>query len=284
MTDKEFLTNLESSDKDVRFKAWRAAGEVSAATVPQLAKLIATGTAGVAKAAREAMTTMTHSVGKQESARRDEVVDSLTVVAISGAMVARVHALRSLSFIAGPEVLPRIVPLLKNADLREEAIFCMERIPGNEASLALINVYRDTAQDFKARILYALGHRRAAGAAGIVNDEMRSANPEIAHAAVRAYARIGRRGSAPQWPMAVPEVADNILRFADAQAAQGNGAEALKQYKLVLGRAEEHLQCAAIIGLGKLNTPEASALIHPFLKSGERNVRITAQRVWKAMV
>ena len=118
----------------------------------------------------------------------------------------------------------------------------------------------------------------------MVVEEMKSANPEIAHAAVRAFGRIGNRGSAPPWPMNVPEIADNILRFADAQVAQGNPAEALKQYKLVLGRSEEHLQCAAIIGLGKLNTPDASAAIHPFLKSSERNVRITAQRVWKAMV
>ena len=48
-------------------------------------------------------------------------------------------------------------------------------------------------------------------------------------------------------------------------------------------RPEEHLQCAAIIGLSKTNTPEAASLIFTKLKSDNNNVRITAAKAWAAM-
>ena len=80
------------------------------------------------------------------------------------------------------------------------------------------------------------------------------------------------------------EFDDSILRYADAQVLRGNAAEAVKIYKEeVLQRPEEHLQCAALIGLGKANTPEAAALIFTKLHSDNSTVRITAGKAWAAM-
>ena len=75
-----------------------------------------------------------------------------------------------------------------------------------------------------------------------------------------------------------------MLRYAEAQVARGNVDEAVRIYKEeILQRPEEHLQCAALIGLGKANTPEAAALIFTRLHSGNNTVRITAGKVWAAM-
>jgi hypothetical protein len=79
------------------------------------------------------------------------------------------------------------------------------------------------------------------------------------------------------------EYTDSILRYADEQARSGDAKEAVKLYSEVLNRAEEHLQCAALIGLSKTNTPEAAGLIFTRLKSANSTVRITAGKAWAAM-
>lgn len=80
------------------------------------------------------------------------------------------------------------------------------------------------------------------------------------------------------------EFYDSILRYAEAQVLRGNVAEAVRIYREeVLPRPQEHLQCAALIGLGKANTPEAAALIFTELHSDNNRVRITAGKVWASM-
>ena len=56
-----------------------------------------------------------------------------------------------------------------------------------------------------------------------------------------------------------------------------------KIYREALQRPLDHVQCAALIGLGKINTPEAAAIIFTKLHSGNQTVRITAGKVWTAM-
>jgi hypothetical protein len=57
----------------------------------------------------------------------------------------------------------------------------------------------------------------------------------------------------------------------------------MPHYKAALESAEEHLQCAGIVGLSKMDTAEAAAAIFPKLKSTNRKVRITAEQSWKRM-
>lgn len=64
MDQQEFLNAIAGSDVEKRFRAWRSAGEQSAAVVEKLVELTAAKDPGVAKAASEALTTMAHAVGK----------------------------------------------------------------------------------------------------------------------------------------------------------------------------------------------------------------------------
>ncbi|MBK5290331.1 MAG: hypothetical protein JJE04_01380 [Acidobacteriia bacterium] len=293
MDTQQFLTAIQSSNPDERFAAWRAAGEVSPTVIPQLGKLAASQNPGIAKAAIEALTTMTHSVGKDpKSPNRAAVTRGLLDLSSqANALSVRIHALRLVSSIAAEDSVAVVAKEIHNPDLREEVVYCLDRIPGNASVQALINAYKDAADDFKPRILAALGHRGAVAAASLCHDAMRSPNKDIAIAAAKAFARIG---SKPATPPAFPSEAglsewqkiermDSMLRYADAQAKAGNAAEALTIYKIALDRPQEHFQCAAIIGIGKLATPEATALLLPKLKSPLRNVRITAQKAWKGI-
>src|SRR5436305_2513275 len=118
--DQKFLADIQSDSADARFAAWRQAGEASPAVIPRLGKLAA-NTTGVGKAAREALTTMVHSVGKDAaSANRAGVVRGL--IEISGPdyeLPVRAHALRLLSNIAGEESAPAIAKWIGVPELRE---------------------------------------------------------------------------------------------------------------------------------------------------------------------
>ncbi len=293
MPDNEkFLSDLQSDDADVRFAAWRGAGEMSPEVIPQLGKLAASEKPGVAKAAREALQAMVHAVGREPSARRTEVTRRLLdLTGKRQVLPVRMLAFRQLSLVAGDEMAPAIARSVRDAELREEVVFCLERIPGPASVKALIAAYKDAAEDFKPRILAALSHRRAEEALGLVTEAMQSPNREIAMAGIKAFGRIGKKPAvAPRLPALDGlsdwqkiEHLDSLLRYADVQVRQGNHAAAMTVYKTALSRPEEHWQCAAIIGIAKMGTPEAAAAIFSKLKSSNRTVRITAAKVWKGM-
>ena len=283
--EKQFLSDIQSSDANVRFAAWRRAGEVSPSVIPEFGKLAASKEPAIAKAAREALTTMTHSVGKDSAApNRAGVVKGLL-------QIKSADAFRLLSQIAGEDSVPAIAKSIGNPELREEVVYCLERIPGPAADKALIAAYKDAAAEFKPRILAALGHRRSAEAVELCAEAARSANQDISLAGVKAFGRIGKKSAAPMKRMAFKDQpvwdkideTDSMLRYADAQAKEGNAAEAMRVYKTALAAPEEHWQCAAIIGLAKIGTAEAAAAILPQLKSDNRTVRITASKAWKSM-
>jgi HEAT repeat protein len=291
---KTFLNRLQSDDAATRFAAWRSAGEAPPSTIPELGKLAASPQPGVSKAAREALSTMVHSVGKDPGVpNRAAVIKGLLEIASpSSALSVRVHALRLLSHIAGEDSVPMIAALLANAELREEAIYAIERIPGAAADRELLKAYESARDDFKPRVLAALGHRRVAAAATLCLQAMRSSTPEVAVAAVRAFGRIGTKPPAAEIPRIdetalsitqKTEAADALLRYADSQSRAGNAAEAMRVYRTALDRPEPHWQCAAIIGIARTGTPEAAAAIFPKLKSANRTVRITAENAWRSM-
>jgi HEAT repeat protein len=283
--EKQFLNDIQSADANVRFGAWRSAGEMSPSVIPELGKLAASKDPGIAKAAREALTTMTHSVGKDPAApNRAGVVKGLLDIKSA-------DAFRLLSHIAGEDSVPAIAKSIGEPGLREEVVYCLERIPGPAADKALIAAYKDAAAEFKPRILAALGHRRSAEAVELCADAARSASQPISLAGVKAFGRIGKKPTSPVKRMSFKDQplwdrideTDSMLRYADAQAKEGNTAEAMRIYKTALAAPEEHWQCAAIIGLAKIGTAEAAVAILPKLKSENRTVRITASNAWKSM-
>jgi HEAT repeat protein len=90
----------------------------------------------------------------------------------------------------------------------------------------------------------------------------------------------GRIGLVPgaNLPPARPQ---DLVRYAEAALAEGNQAMALETFTRLLQREEEHLQCAALVGLGRIGTQSAAQAVYPMLKSRNRKVAITARNVWK---
>ncbi len=267
----KFLADISSSDADARFAAWRGAGSMPPSVIPDLGKFLVSPNPGVAKAAGEALTTMTHAVGKDASdPRRRAVVQGLL------GLTSQPLAFRLLSLIADESDVPAIAKHLADSKAREEAVFCLERIPGAAPVQAIVSAYPSAPDDFKPRLLAALGHRRAPQGVPLCIEAMKSSNAEIAAAGAGALGRIGARPASPiAWPAAA---FDAQLRYAEHRPD-----EALGIYRALLARPEEHIQCAALAGLGHLASPQAAAIIHPHLKSPVRNVRLTARQAWQSI-
>jgi HEAT repeat protein len=289
----KFLADIRNANAEVRYGAWSRAGEMDPEVIPQLGKLLTAEQPGVRKAAGEALKNIVHSVGKEPGgAKRAAVVRQLIALTADGQPAwERTVALRHLSLIGGDETVPVAAKLLRNTELQEEAAFCLERIPGTVSTAALVTALSQVDDAFKPRILAALGHRRAEEAADLCAAAIGSKNIDIAMAGMKATARIGKKPAVTIKPPNYDslsgwqkiEYTDSILRFADDQVRRGATQDAIKHYRDILNRPEEHLQCAAIIGLSKTNTPEAASLIFTKLKSDNNNVRITAVKAWAAM-
>jgi hypothetical protein len=289
---EKFLGAIRNNDADVRYAAWSHAGEADPEVITELGKLLDSSQPGVRKAADEALKGMVHSVGKEPGGtKRAAVVKQLMALASGGPVWVRTVALRQLSLVGGDETVPLAAKLLRDPQLQEEAVFCLERIPGPASDAALLAAVPQVADGFKPRILAALGHRRVEEAAEACAMALGSKNPDIAMTGMKALARIGRKpkGEAKPpdrsalSPWQKTEYDDSYLRFADDQIRRGNKEEAIRIYRDFLNRPEEHLQCAAIIGLSKTDSPESAGLIYTKLKSANTTVRITAGKAWAAM-
>ena len=304
--EDKLLAGIRSEDEDENYAAWSTADQVDPSVIPALAELLTSKKLNVRKGAEEALKNVVHAVGKVINAsglganagrpddpgrmdpRQAVVMHLHSVISGKGSETAKVTAIRHLSLIGTTDDVGRIAPLLHDAQLQEEAAFCLERIPGKASEEALLAALPSAADDFKPRILAALGHRQADEAAGAAIEAMGSSDTTIAMAGLKAWARIGTSGGMDvtfperdglsEWQNI--EFDDSQLRYADAQLARGNADEAKAIYVETLGRDEEHLQCAAIIGLANVASAEAAAAIFPKLDSDDNIVRITARQAW----
>ena len=307
--EDKFIADIKSDDEDVAYAAWSTAEKMSPQVIPPLSKLLAADKPLTRKAAEQALNNLVHSVGKEidpaglaanagrpddpgkQNTRQQIVAQILGLLDGKRQHVEKVTALRHLSLLATVDDVASIAKHVHDEQLREEVVFCLERIPGKTAEEALLAALPDAADDFKPRILAALGHRQAEEAIGACIEAMKSPDLTIAMAAMKAAGRIGTRSGADaklpdynalsDWQKT--EYRDSLLRYADAQVASGNPDEAWPIYEDSLGREEGHWQCAAIIGLAKIGTARAAAAIFPKLKSSDNTVRITARKNWEAM-
>ena len=307
--ENKFLAGIRSDDEDANHAAWSTADEVDPSVIAALSELLTSKKPNVRKASEEALKNIVHGVGKtidprsmganagrpdnpgQMDLRQQVVMHLLSVVDGKYSKIAKTTALRHLSLIATTDDVGRVAGLIHDPQLREEAAFCLERIPGKASEEALLRALPNAADDFKPRILAALGHRRADEAVGACIEAMGSANTTVAMAGVKAWGRIGtstgaevalpERDALSEWQKI--EFDDSLLRYADSQLEKGDPDEAMSVYLQNLDREEGHLQCAAIIGLANIGTAKAASAIFPKLRSENNTVMRTARQAWVAL-
>ncbi len=290
-----FIGRIQSEDENIRCQAWKEAYMQPASVISPLSDLLLAENPGVARAADEALKVLIHSVGEEpDSAKRAEVVKALLDLLQRRDYLSRINALRLLSLIANGDVVPMITPFLKVDTLREEAVYCIQRIPGAEATDALVEALEKAPRAFKIRILAAIEQRKDPAGAENLNQYLSSDDTELAIAAIKAMSTCGVYPEESLVPnldslsdQHQRELVDSALRICDHLIDEGEHAEAGRILKKILERPEEqigeHFHCAAIICLSKINHPEAKATVEKFTEQGSYIVRDTANKALMRM-
>jgi HEAT repeat protein len=285
----EFLEQLKSQNTQVQVKAWMQADQQEPSIIQELGDLLLSQKPNIAKAAHEAMKRIVHSVGKDPSDPKRKVVSEQLIQLLNKeAIDVRIITLRLLSLIADTEIVPKITPWIQHPQLREEVVFCLERIPNSAATEALIQCVEIVPDSFKPRIIAALGHRKDEKATDVMRKYLESSNSEIVMATIKAVSYIGKHPGVnpPALDVMSPRqkkiALDCALRFTDAQIAKGNIEMAMDILDSIFAERadtmEEHYICAGIITAAKIDNPDVITGIGKLLTHKHYIVRDTAKR------
>lgn len=272
MSVEIFINKIKSEDVWEQYEGWLWADDIGYEALPELGKVFAEGDQRLQRAASESMDKIVHSVGADpDDSRRKDVIAELVKFTQSDSQDLKTYGIRALSYVGDEQVIQKITPFLKDPDLREEAVFTLERIPGEAPNVTLVAALNEADDDFKPRIIYALGRRKVENAVKQLTNYLDHENDEIA---IRAFEAIANIGIKPDEMNIDPDrfkgrhrtmLGDNWLRLADAQAAKGKHDDAIEMINRVLSideeEAGEHFYCAAIISLGKIGNSKAKELI-----------------------
>jgi len=158
---KIFLSQIKSDDSAVRYAAWRSAGPMGAEAIKPLADLMKEDDRKVGKAAKEAAQQIVHHAarpGAQDEARA--VADALVKVAASPRpRMVRSNALYWLGLVGDDAVVPALVKLLGDREIREDARMALERLPSDDALRALRDAAKTVSPDFRPNIEQSLRNR-----------------------------------------------------------------------------------------------------------------------------
>ena len=160
MTVEQLIARIKDKDDRVRGEAWQNAGPTGAAAIEPLAKVAADpgSELEVGRAAKRAMWKIVRHVGRPgaEAEKKPVVMALLALLGENWPVALRRDVLWMLSEIAGDEAVDQIAPLLKHAQLREDARCCLQRIPGDQSLEALKAAMAAAEGDFKSAIAESL--------------------------------------------------------------------------------------------------------------------------------
>jgi HEAT repeat protein len=158
---EKLLSKIKDNSDEVRTEGWLGAGEVGAAAVNPLAKVMTDDNLEVARAAKRALWKIVHYTGRPEATRDKKAVEASLLELLGDAQPVSVRreVLWMLSEIGGPNSIKPIAGLLSNEQLREDARMSLERIP-NRAAVNALEAGLDAApEDFKLNIAQSLRKR-----------------------------------------------------------------------------------------------------------------------------
>lgn len=161
LTLQTLLEKLQSDDPFVRTDAWRAAGQVGAEALPDLARLVAEGELEISRAAKRAMWQIVRDAGRPgHDEARQATVAGLGEVFGEGDPPAQLKRdiLWMLSeLVHDAEVNVDIgTALLLDPDVGEDARAALQRVGGENAIAALQQGYEQASGSRKAAIACSL--------------------------------------------------------------------------------------------------------------------------------
>jgi HEAT repeat protein len=196
------------------------------------------------------------SFGQDTAGTKEKEADLLAVLKKSDApRDEKSEACRKLALVGTRESVPVLAGLLADKEMGHMARYALEPIPDPSVDAAL----REAAGNLKGRplvgVIGSIGARRDAEAVDRLVGLLKDGDAEVVRAAARALGRIGtdpavkalEAGLADAAPGNRPAFYEGLFRGAEAMAAHGRTADALKIYdKLARAEAPPQVRDGAI--------------------------------------
>jgi len=193
----DLATRLSSKDSDVRRAAWESATSATDTEIPSIVELLDSEDRNTSLAAKRALETWALRGSSPATARtRKARIEQLLVQTLADA--TRSTKVRSLTIdllgiVGGAESVPTLVRAFVDDSLRERARRSLERIPGPEASRALVALLEVPIPDAAISVARSLGVRRDGDTLdallGVASDAERAIGLRVA--CVDAACRLG---------------------------------------------------------------------------------------------
>lgn len=287
----EFVKKLQDEDPEVRYNTWNSAGSLNPKAIPMITKLLASDDRGIQKAAEAALDRIVYSSGKDtDSEKAKAVQNELLGLLDDDSRSVKVYALRMLSLVAGDDAVAKVAEFASDPAYAEEAIYCLERIPGRTAAKAIVAAANSGTDAFKMRCIAAIGNRKDVSAVDALADWMTSSNNDVALAAMDATAKIGEApdGSNPPEYEGLSyrqkrQFLDAAMRYFAAKIQNEEWDMARKVHEKIAAtdiyKEEEHFRCATIAAIAHLRyEDEARDVLNDFKDDPAYIVRVTAQK------
>jgi len=157
----ELMAGIRDENDKVRAEAWLSAGEVGAAAVKPLAKVMTDKDFEIARAAKRGLWKVVRHVGRPGAGneRRAVLGELVELLDDEQPVPVRREVLWMLSEIGTRKSIKPIAALLSNRELREDARMVLQRIPSKSAVAALKAGLEAAPEDFKLNIAQSLRQR-----------------------------------------------------------------------------------------------------------------------------
>jgi HEAT repeat protein len=202
------------------------------------------------------------------------------------------HALRKLSVVGTPEIVPVVAALLGDPELSHMARFALEPIPDPSVDRA----FRDALGKVQGRpllgVIGSIGVRRDAQAVGILAGLLRNSDPEVVHAAALALGRIGNAEAAKALESAaagapganLPVLSEGLFRCAESLSSQGQAASAIAIYdQLLKPDAATAVRTAALRGAILARKADGVKLLRQHLQGSDPDMFVAAVQTAQEM-
>ncbi len=259
---QQFLQRIADANPKVRSTAWGEAKNYGAAAVPGLGELLDSSDRGVARAAKLALENIVGQASTPGADAERQAVALKLVSALRAAQsrFARVTCIQLLGLIGRGEAVPALAQLLDDEEVGEDVRQALQRIPGNEATGALLAALRTHRGPFARAIIYALASRGDRAAVPTLARLAAASDLPTRLAAIDTLGRIGDLRAEHVLSNALRArerevrraATDALLRLAEAQLRAHNRHVAAQIFQKLLGaQLSQSQRCAALAGIAQ---------------------------------
>lgn len=243
---------------------------------------------------RQALTELSERIRTCDSSERRMLLHQLAGLTMmpEASGQAKDFACRQLAIHGGDEVVPVLAELLLDPQTADMGRYALERIPGERVDRALRGALGRAPAACKIGIIHTLGQRRDAEAVDWMVAPAKSADPDLARAALAALGHIATPRAAETLqrlessisPELAVSLAESRLLCAERMAAEHDGDQAVRIYRDLYTPARPAIiRIAALRGLVSAQPQQAAQWVIAGLDSDQSRMRDNALQLIQAM-